>query len=157
MEHKTFAGGQNVIVGLVQMEMGPDPEENLLRAAMKVESAIDKGAKIICLPELFRTRYFPQHIRRDASYLAENVPGKSTDIFSAIAKRARVVIIVPIYERAADGNFFNTAVVIDADGSLHPPYHKVHIPQDPGFYEKGYFHPGNDTGSFTPVTGVLQC
>jgi len=160
MEQQTFVDGKNVIVGLVQMEMGPDPEENLQRAAMKVESAIDKGAKIICLPELFRTRYFPQYIRRDASSLAESVPGKSTDLFSTIAKRSQVVIIVPVYERAADGSFFNSAVVIDADGGLHPPYHKVHIPQDPGFYEKGYFHPGNEYRIFHTRYGcfaVLIC
>ena len=143
MEHHSFADGLNVTIGLVQMEMGPDPKDNLRRAAIKVESAIHKGAKIICLPELFQTRYFPQHIRRDATALAESVPGKSTDFFSTIAKRHEVVIIVPVYEQDMDGHHYNSAVVIDADGSLHPPYRKVHIPQDPGFYEKGYFHPGN--------------
>ena len=144
MESQPFAGEEVIRVGLVQMEMGPDPGDNLQRAAMNVESAIRKGATIICLPELFRSRYFPRHIRRDASGLAETVPGKSTDLFSAIAKRSQVVVIVPVFERAADGRYYNSAVVIDADGCLHPPYHKVHIPQDPGFYEKGYFHPGNE-------------
>ena len=112
---------------------------------MKVESAIDKGAKIICLPELFRTRYFPQYIRRDASALAESVPGKSTDLFSTIAKRSRGRNYrTGIRKSNWMDVIINTAVVIDADGSLHPPYHKVHIPQDPGFYEKGYFYPGNE-------------
>jgi agmatine deiminase len=160
MEQQAFVDGQTVRVGLVQMEMGPDSEDNLQRAALKVKSAIHKGAKIICLPELFRTRYFPQYIRRDASGLAETVPGQSTDLFSTIAKRSKVVIIVPVYERAVDGRYYNTAVVIDADGSLHPPYHKVHIPQDPGFYEKGYFHPGNEYRIFHTRYGcfaVLIC
>ena len=155
MEQQHIADGQNVTVGLIQMEMGPDPEDNLHRAVISVKAAIHKGAKIICLPELFRTRYFPQYIRRDATGLAENVPGKSTDIFSTIAKQHQVVIIVPVYEKASDGRAYNTAVVIDADGHLHPPYHKVHIPQDPGFYEKGYFHPGNEYRVFHTRYGCI--
>jgi len=95
MESETFGSNGLIRVGLIQMEMGPDPEANLQRAVLKAESAISKGAKIICLPELFRTRYFPGHIRREASGLAETVPGKSTEIFSAIARRSQVVIIVP--------------------------------------------------------------
>jgi len=144
MVQQISAGGQFVTIGLVQMEMGSDPEDNLHRAHMKTEAAIDRGAKIICLPELFRTRYFPQYIRREATSLAETVPGQSTDLFSTIAKRSQVVIIVPVYERAADGRYYNTAVVVDTDGTLLTPYHKVHVPQDPGFYEKGYFYPGNE-------------
>jgi len=143
MDQQTSADEQFIRIGLIQMEMGPDPDVNLRRAAQYVEAAVHKGAQIICLPELFRTRYFPQHIRRDATFLTESVPGLSTDFFSTIAKSREVVIIVPVYERDVDGHNYNTAVVIDADGSLHPPYRKVHIPQDPGFYEKGYFHPGN--------------
>lgn len=155
MAQQTIEGGKFVTIGLVQMDMGPDPEDNLQRALMKTESAIDEGAKIICLPELFRTHYFPQYIRRDATGLAETVPGKTTDLFSAVAKRAQVVIIVPVYQRAANGRYYNTAVVIDADGTLHPPYHKVHIPQDPGFYEKGYFHPGNKYRIFHTRYGCI--
>ena len=160
MESKNFGSNGVIRIGLIQMEMGPDPGDNLQRAVLKAESAINKGAKIICLPELFRTRYFPEHIRRDASGLAETVPGKSTEIFSAIARRSQVVIIVPVLERSSDGRYYNTAVVIDADGSLHPPYHKVHIPQDPGFYEKGYFYPGNEYRVFHTSHGcfaVLIC
>jgi agmatine deiminase len=160
MESQTFGISEMIRVGLIQMEMGPDPEDNLQRAVLKVEAAINKGAKIICLPELFRTRYFPEHIRRDASGLAETIPGKSTEIFSGIARRSQVVIIVPVFERSSDGRYYNTAVVIDADGSLHPSYHKVHIPQDPGFYEKGYFYPGDEYRVFHTRHGcfaVLIC
>ena len=131
-----------VIIGLIQMAVGNDPDVMLKKAQDKVEQAAKAGANIICLPELFKTRYFPKHIGVNASAFAETVPGASTHIFSEIARAHNVVIIVPLYEKTPEGRFYNTAVVIDADGTLHPPYHKVHIPQDPGFFEKGYFYPG---------------
>ncbi|MDP2797246.1 MAG: agmatine deiminase family protein [Methanoregula sp.] len=131
-----------VTIGLIQMAVGNDPDVMLKKAQDKVERAAKAGANIICLPELFKTRYFPQHIGIDASAFAETIPGASTKIFSEIARAHNVVIIVPLYEKTHSGQFYNTAVVIDADGTLHPPYHKVHIPQDPGFFEKGYFYPG---------------
>ena len=108
-----------------------------------MEEAARAGADIICLPELYRTRYFPRHIGTDASGSAETVPGESTVSFSRIAKEHEVVIIVPLYEKAPDGKYYNSAVVINTDGTPSTPYHKVHIPQDPGFFEKGYFYPGN--------------
>ena len=150
----------SVIVGLIQMAAGKDPDENLKKAQEKVEQAVKAGATIICLPELYRIRYFPQHIGTDTSPFAETVPGESTRIFSKIAKDHKVVIIVPLFEKAPDGRFYNTAVVIDADGSLHAPYHKVHIPQDPGFFEKGYFYPGDRYNVFSTYHGriaVLIC
>jgi agmatine deiminase len=134
---------KNVRVGLIQMAVGPDPNENLKKAISKVEQAAEKGSQIICLPELFRTRYFPQGIGLNPSLLAETIPGDSTRVFSEIARRNNVVIIVPIFEKSFDGRYYNTAVIIDADGTLHTSYHKVHIPQDPGFFEKGYFYPGD--------------
>ncbi len=134
---------KNVRVGLIQMAVGPDPNENLKKALSKVELAAQEGSQIICLPELYRTRYFPQGIGVNASPLAETIPGDSTRVFSEIARRNNVVIIVPIFEKSSDGRYYNTAVIIDADGTLHTPYHKVHIPQDPGFFEKGYFYPGD--------------
>ncbi len=134
---------EQVIVGLIQMSVGPDPEENFNKALARVEQAAQDGAQIICLPELYRTRYFAQGIGVNASPLAEDIPGVSTHAFSGIACRYKVVIIVPLYERSPDGRFYNSAVIIDADGTLHTPYHKVHIPQDPGFFEKGYFYPGS--------------
>jgi len=149
-----------VIIGLIQMAVGNDPELMLKKAQQKVELAAQAGANIICLPELFKSRYFPQHIGVDASALAETVPGASTNMFSEIARAHNVVIIVPLYEKTPDGRFYNTAVVIDADGTLHAPYHKVHIPQDPGFFEKGYFYPGDGYRVFDTRYGriaVLIC
>jgi agmatine deiminase len=134
---------KNVRVGLIQMAVGPDPNENLKKALSKVELAAQEGSQIICLPELFRARYFPQGIGVDATPLAETIPGDSTRVFSEIARRNNVVIIVPIFEKSSDGRYYNSAVIIDADGTLHTSYHKVHIPQDPGFFEKGYFFPGD--------------
>jgi agmatine deiminase len=130
-----------VIIGLVQMAVENDPEAMLKKAQEKVVQAAEAGANIICLPELFKTRYFPQHIGVDTAESAETVPGASTNTFSGIARAHNVVIIVPLYEKTPDGRFYNSAIVIDADGTLHPPYHKVHIPQDPGFFEKGYLYP----------------
>ena len=134
---------KNVIVGLIQMAVGLDPEENFKKALAKVDQAVKDGSQIICLPELYRTRYFAQGIGVDVSPLAEAIPGVSTWAFSEIARQHKVVIIVPLFEKSTDGRFYNSAVIIDADGTLHTPYHKVHIPQDPGFFEKGYFYPGD--------------
>jgi agmatine deiminase len=134
---------KRVIVGLIQMAAGLDPEENFIKALKNVDQAAKDGSQIICLPELYRTRYFAQGIGMDTSSFAETIPGVSTRAFSEIARQHNVVIIVPLYEKAADGRFYNSAVIIDADGTLHTPYHKVHIPQDPGFFEKGYFYPGD--------------
>ena len=151
---------ENVIVGLIQMAVGPDPVVNLKKAAAKVEQAAKDGAQIICLPELYRTHYFPQGIGVNTSSLAETIPGESTRAFSEIARQYNVVIIVPLYEQSDGGRFYNSAVIIDADGTLHTPYHKVHIPQDPGFFEKGYFYPGSGYQVHTTRYGriaVLIC
>jgi len=149
-----------VIIGLIQMSVEDDPELMLKKAQDRVEQAAQAGAKIICLPELFKTRYFPQHIGVDASAYAETVPGASTHTFSELARAHNIVIIVPLYEKTPDGRFYNTAVVVDCDGALHTPYHKVHIPQDPGFFEKGYFYPGEGYRVFDTRYGriaVLIC
>ena len=129
-------------VALIQMNVGLDRAKNLETALARVETAAQNGAQIICLPELFRTRYFPQQIGVHADPFAESVPGESTQAFARLALQYAAVIIVPVFERSQSGRFYNTAVVIDADGSLHAPYHKIHIPQDPKFFEKGYFYPG---------------
>jgi len=130
-------------IALIQMEVGPDPDSNLKTALEMVENAARNGAQFICLPELFRTRYFPQQIGVPVESFAETVPGESTQAFARLARQYAAVIIVPVFEHTPSGEFFNAAVVIDADGSLHAPYHKVHIPQDPKFFEKGYFCPGD--------------
>jgi agmatine deiminase len=132
-----------VTIGLIQMSVEKDRNAMLKKARARVEEAIGAGANLICLPELYRTPYFPRHIGIDAPHYAETIPGESTGLFSGIAREHQVVIIVPVYEKAPDGKYYNSAVVINTDGTTGAPYHKVHIPQDPGFYEKGYFYPGN--------------
>ncbi len=149
-----------VIIGLIQMAVGNDPDAMLKKAQDKVEQAAKAGANIVCLPELFKNRYFPQHMGVDISAFAETVPGKSTQIFSDIARAHQIVIIVPLLEKTPEGKIYNSAVAIDADGTVSAPYHKVHIPQDPGFFEKGYFYPGEGYRIFDTRYGriaVLIC
>lgn len=130
-------------IGLIQTAAGDDPACNLAHALDLAREAIARGARILCLQELFRVPYFPQYEGRDASPYAETIPGPSTDAFSTLAREHGVVIVVPLYERTEAGKYYNTAVVIDADGRLLPPYRKVHIPFDPLFYEKSYFRSGD--------------
>jgi N-carbamoylputrescine amidase len=130
-------------VGLVQMSCSPDPDENLRRACDRVREAARSGAQVVCLPELFRTQYFCQ--REDAALfdLAEPVPGPSTELMSRIAREQNIVIITSVFERRARGLYHNTAVVLDSDGSFKGIYRKMHIPDDPLYYEKFYFTPGD--------------
>jgi N-carbamoylputrescine amidase len=130
-------------VGLVQMAMGPDAQANLDRAAARVEEAAHEGAEVVCLPELFRSPYFCQ--REDAALfdLAEPVPGPSTQRLSEVARRSGVAVVVPIFEKRAPGLYHNSAAIIDADGRTVGLYRKMHIPDDPAFYEKFYFTPGD--------------
>ena len=134
---------KNFRVGLVQMAMSADPLANLDRAAGQVEEAARRGAQVVCLPELFRSLYFCQ--REDAALfdLAEPVPGPSTDRLSAVARRAGVAVVVPVFERRAPGLYHNSAAILDADGKLAGLYRKMHVPDDPAFYEKYYFAPGD--------------
>jgi agmatine deiminase len=153
-------GHTTVTIGLIQIEIGPDRDENLTKALLKAEAAAHAGARIICLPELFRMRYFPQQIGADTTQSAETIPGESTEAFAGLARRFGAVIIVPIYEKAPYDHYYNTAVIIDADGSLHAPYHKIHLPQDPGFFERNYFYPGDHYAVHTTRYGriaVLIC
>jgi N-carbamoylputrescine amidase len=143
-------------VGLVQMAMSESPGENLRRAGRLVEEAAHRGAQVVCLPELFRSRYFCQ--REDAAHfdLAEPVPGPTVNALAKVARGATVVIIAPIFERRAPGLYHNSAAVIDADGRLLGLYRKMHIPDDPAYYEKFYFTPG-DLGfrAFTTRAGRI--
>ena len=152
---------QRFTVGLVQMSVTPSPEENLRTAVMRVEEAARKGAQVICLPELFRSQYFCQ--REDIALfdLAEPIPGPTTETLSAIARSRQVVIIAPVFERRAAGVYHNSAAIIDADGSIAGVYRKMHIPDDPAYYEKFYFTPG-DLGFSSVATragqvGTLIC
>lgn len=130
-------------VGLIQMACTPDPEENLRRAKEKIAEAAKQGAQVICLPELFRTQYFCQ--REDAALfdLAEPVPGPTTTALSEVARQHKVAVIASVFERRAPGIYHNTAAVLDADGTLRGVYRKMHIPDDPLYYEKFYFTPGD--------------
>ena len=130
-------------LGLVQMSASPDPDQNLQHAIERVRDAAQKGAQIICLPELFQTQYFCQ--REDAALfdLAEPIPGPTTAKLAGVAKQLKIVLIASLFERRAAGVYHNTAVMIDADGSLRGMYRKMHIPDDPLYYEKFYFTPGD--------------
>jgi len=130
-------------VGLVQMACSKDPNENLAKAEWRIREAAGKGAQIVCLQELFRSQYFCQ--REDATLfdLAEPVPGPTSESLQRLARELQVAIIGPVFERRAAGVYHNTAVVIDADGALLGIYRKMHIPDDPGYYEKYYFTPGD--------------
>ena len=134
---------QRFTVGLVQMAIGPDPEENLRKGAAKIEEAAATGANVVCLPELFRSRYFCQQEDVALFDLAEPVPGPTTDLLTAAASRHGVVVIAPIFERRAAGVYHNSAAIIDADGRILGLYRKMHIPDDPSYYEKFYFTPGD--------------
>ena len=125
------------------MSCSPDPEENLLRAVEKVREAARSGAQIICLPELFRTQYFCQREDPALFDLAETIPGPTTDALIPLAREFKVVILASIFERRARGLYHNTAVVLDTDGSIKGIYRKMHIPDDPLYYEKYYFAPGD--------------
>ncbi|HET9530408.1 MAG TPA: carbon-nitrogen hydrolase [Blastocatellia bacterium] len=148
-------------VGLIQMSATPDTDHNLERAAHFVEQAARDGANVICLPELFRSQYFCQ--REDAGLfdLAETIPGHSTDTLGKIARQHKVTVIASVFERRAAGLYHNSVAVIDEAGEIAGIYRKMHIPDDPAYYEKFYFTPG-DLGfrAFdTPVgrIGALIC
>jgi N-carbamoylputrescine amidase len=132
-----------VTVGLVQMSAGEVPEANLVKAAQRIELAARKGAQIVCLQELFRSRYFCQSEDARRFKLAEAIPGPSTETLGALARRRRIVIVASLFEKRSAGIYHNTAVVIDADGSVVGRYRKMHIPDDPLYYEKFYFTPGD--------------
>jgi N-carbamoylputrescine amidase len=130
-------------VGLVQMSMSADPQENVEKAAARVAEAARKGAQVVCLPELYRSPYFCQREDQALFDLAETVPGPSSERLSQVAREAGVAVVVPIFEKRAPGLYHNSAVILDADGRTAGLYRKMHIPDDPAFYEKFYFTPGD--------------
>src|SRR5436190_8646272 len=150
-----------VVVGLVQTRCSPDPDANLKRTLRAAERAARDGAQILCTQELFRSQYFCQNADHKYFRLAETIPGTSTAAFQKLAKKHKVVIIASLFEKRAAGVYHNTAAIIDADGSLQGIYRKMHIPDDPLYYEKFYFTPG-DLGFKNFETrhariGVLVC
>ncbi len=132
-------------IALVQMRVEEDPAVNLARALERIDAAAQQGARVACLPELFRSRYFCQS--EDARHFdkAEPIPGESTEALAKLAAEREIAIVAPLFERRAEGVYHNSAVVIDADGKSLGTYRKMHIPDDPLYYEKFYFTPG-DTG-----------
>jgi N-carbamoylputrescine amidase len=134
---------QKFKVGLVQMAMSADGQENLEKAAARIAEAARKGAQVVCLPELYRSPYFCQREDQALFDLAETVPGPSSERLSKVAREAGVAVVVPIFEKRAPGLYHNSAVILDADGRTAGLYRKMHIPDDPSFYEKFYFTPGD--------------
>ncbi|HEY5752752.1 MAG TPA: carbon-nitrogen hydrolase [Chthoniobacterales bacterium] len=132
-----------VPIGLIQMRCSADPAENLAKAVAHIRTAAAGGAKIICLQELFKSLYFCQAEKHDYFALAEPIPGPSTETLSQLAGELGVVIVASLFEKRAEGLYHNTAAVIDADGTYLGKYRKMHIPDDPLFYEKFYFTPGD--------------
>jgi N-carbamoylputrescine amidase len=150
-----------VKLGLVQMRCGPEPEANLERALASIRQAAERGTQIVCLPELFRSEYFCQREDPTLFDLAEPIPGPTTERLGRLARETGAVIVASIFERRTAGVYHNTAAVLDADGTLLGIYRKMHIPDDPLYYEKYYFTPG-DLGFRTFATrfgriGVLVC
>ncbi len=148
-------------VGLVQLSCTKDKNNNITKTIEAIRQAAQKGANIICLQELFSSLYFCDVEDYENFKLAESIPGETTSVFEKLAKELGVVIIASLFEKRTHGLYFNTTAVIDADGTYLGKYRKMHIPDDPGYYEKFYFTPG-DTGYMTFKTkfgriGVLIC
>jgi len=155
------AADSHVTVGLLQAAASPDPKVNLKRTLGAAKRAIDAGAQIVCTQELFCSQYFCQTEDHRCFEWAEAIPGPTTEAFQQLARKHRTVIVASLFEKRAPGLYHNTAVIIDADGSLLGRYRKMHIPDDPLYYEKFYFTPG-DLGFRTWQTryariGVLIC
>ncbi|MBC8051817.1 MAG: carbon-nitrogen hydrolase [Sphingobacteriaceae bacterium] len=134
---------KNVKVGLVQTTCTASKEENLAKAIVKTREAAAKGAQIVCLQELFTSLYFCDEENYDNFLLAEAIPGPSSNALADVAKELNIVIIASLFEKRAEGLYHNTTAVLDADGSYLGKYRKMHIPDDPGYYEKFYFTPGD--------------
>jgi predicted amidohydrolase len=149
---------KSVKLGLVQMRMAEQREKNLTKALRMVKTAADRGANVVCLPELFDSLYFPQEER--SNVVPEAIPNATTRALSAAAKENGIVLVGgSLYEKSKQGAY-NTATVFDADGSMLGRYRKVHIPQDPSFYEQDYFYPGDRYEVFETSAGkigVLIC
>ena len=153
--------GQQVTLGLIQAKANCDPAINLSETLAKVERAARDGANIVCTQELFATEYFCQSEDHENFRLAETIPGPTTKAFQRLAKRFEIVVIISLFEKRGSGVYHNSAAIIDADGSLLGIYRKMHIPDDPLYYEKFYFTPG-DLGFRSWKTrfgkiGVLIC
>jgi len=134
---------QNFVIGLVQIQIGANPEDNTKKALDWLEKAAKAGAQVVCLPELYRSQYFCQ--KEDAALfdLAESLDSENVRAIQAAAAKLKVAVVVPVFERRAAGVYHNSAVIVDADGKSLGTYRKMHIPDDPAYYEKYYFAPGD--------------
>ena len=130
-------------IALVQMKMSSDPKKNIQNARNKIKIAAKKGAKIICLPELFLTKYFCQVENHKNFNLAEKIPGPKSHLFSLLAKELKIILIISLFEKKTSGLYHNSSIVINEKGKILGKYRKMHIPDDPQFYEKFYFTPGD--------------
>ena len=142
-------------IGIIQDHAGADARENVARAERLVREAARQGAQIVCLKELFNGPYFCKTQQADRFDLAEPIPGPTTDVMQRLARELAIVIVVPLFERQAAGLYRNSAAIIDADGSLLGVYRKMHIPDDPLFFEKYYFTPG-EAGDRSERTGETR-
>ena len=138
-----MADNRVIHVGLVQMSMSRDADDNLKKAVARIGEAKKKGADVVCLPELYRSPYFCQKEDPDLFDLAEPVPGPSTEALGRAAREAGVAVVAPVFERRAPGLYHNSAVMLNEKGEVAGLYRKMHIPDDPLFYEKFYFTPGD--------------
>ena len=130
-------------IALVQMKMSSETQKNMSSAIKKIKEASKKKAKVVCLPELFLSNYFCQEEKHSNFNLAEKIPGKTTNILSSLAKELQIIIIAPIFEKKTSGIYHNSCVVINEKGKIIGKYRKMHIPDDPQYYEKFYFTPGD--------------
>ncbi|MFN3326470.1 MAG: carbon-nitrogen hydrolase [Bryobacteraceae bacterium] len=155
------SGDSKFRIGLIQTQCSVNPDENLEKAVWRIREATGRGAQVICLQELFRSQYFCREENAELFALAEPIPGPSTERLAPLAAELKVVLIASLFERRAPGLYHNTAAVINADGRIEGLYRKMHIPDDPLYYEKFYFTPG-DLGFLNFDTrygrlGVLVC
>jgi N-carbamoylputrescine amidase len=155
------SGSRSFRLALVQMACGPEPDANVATAVDRVEEAAQAGAELVVLPELFRSQYFCQREDHAMFDLAEPIPGPTVERFREVARARHVALVVPLFERRAPGLYHNTAAVLDRDGTLAGRYRKMHIPDDPLYYEKFYFAPGDLGFESFPLSigriGVLVC
>ena len=155
------SGSSVVHLGLLQHACVADPKTNVAKTLQLAERAARQGAQILCTQELFSSQYFCQSENHDYFKLAESIPGPTTETFQKFARKHGVVVIASLFEKRAAGLYHNTAVIIDADGSMMGIYRKMHIPDDPLYYEKFYFTPGDLGFRVWPTRfgklGVLIC
>lgn len=130
-------------IGLVQMACSTNVDANLEKSVCRVREAAARGAEIVCLQELFRSQYFCREENAELFDLAETIPGPTTEALGAVARNLRVSIVASVFEKRAQGLYHNTAAILDADGSIAGLYRKMHIPDDPLYFEKFYFTPGD--------------